>query len=419
MSNTFNFIQFQQYCRDQGISAESCDLIARIRLSQPVRRVQGRAGNVSGFYPSKKMGVTIQFESQSVELGAIYLMDHDESVLEFYDQPHTFKLKYLDKTGKRILGPFYTPDFLVLRKSGVAFEEWKTEGDLLKLAEKQPHRYQRGEDGSWQCPPAEAWAQSLGLSFRVCSSAQLPRLYIDNLDFLADYFITPPHLPETVVFRVLDHVQELPGITIAALLGGSAGVRANDVYALIAASQVYVDLKHSSLRDHYRTQLFADRTTALAYAQLGPGASPLSGKIVESVHAPMSPNTHFLWDGRIWTLVNLGETTTTLLPEIGEPIQLSSAFFLRLLETHTVTIPASGVPVQSSQEIRERMAAASLADRHAANERFRHGANGTTLGACVSGRASEFWEWIYRITAEYLASGESKHKSARGLAYAS
>jgi hypothetical protein len=38
-------------------------------------------------YPSKKMGVTIQFESQSVELGAIYLMEHDESVLEYYDQP--------------------------------------------------------------------------------------------------------------------------------------------------------------------------------------------------------------------------------------------------------------------------------------------------------------------------------------------
>jgi len=44
MSNTLNLVQFQHYCRDQGISTESCDLIARIRLSQPVRRVQGRAG---------------------------------------------------------------------------------------------------------------------------------------------------------------------------------------------------------------------------------------------------------------------------------------------------------------------------------------------------------------------------------------
>jgi putative transposase len=33
------------------------------------------------------MGVTIQFESHTVELWAIYLMEHDPDVLEFYDQP--------------------------------------------------------------------------------------------------------------------------------------------------------------------------------------------------------------------------------------------------------------------------------------------------------------------------------------------
>jgi len=366
-----NSSQFQQWCREHQLSAETVDLIARIRFSPPARRVQGRSGNVSGTYPSRKMGITIQFESQSLELAASYLMDHDESVLEFYDQPHTFKLRYLDKTGKRMLAHFYTPDFLVLRTNSVAFEEWKMEDELLKLAEKQPYRYQREEDGTWRCPPAEVVAQSLGLSFRVCSSAFLPRLYIDNLDFLADYFILPPHLPETVVSRVLDRVQASPGITIAALLGGSGDLRANDVYALIAASQIFVDLNSSSLRDHYRTRLFPDQNAIFAYAQLGPVTSLMSRKIAEPVHAPISTNTRFLWDGRIWTLVNLGETTTTLLPEIGEPIQLGSSFFLHLLETHTVTIPSEGKVAQNAREIQERMAAASPADMHTANERFR------------------------------------------------
>jgi hypothetical protein len=67
-------------------NAETCDLLTRIRNSPPARRVRGRAGNVSGFFPSRKMGVAIQFES-SIELGAIYLMEQDESVLEYYDQP--------------------------------------------------------------------------------------------------------------------------------------------------------------------------------------------------------------------------------------------------------------------------------------------------------------------------------------------
>ncbi len=43
------------------------------------------------------------------------------------------------------------------------------------------------EDGTWRCPPAEAYTEPLGLSFRVCSSAFLPRIYIDNLVFQEDY----------------------------------------------------------------------------------------------------------------------------------------------------------------------------------------------------------------------------------------
>jgi len=77
---------FQQWCRQLHLSPSTCDLIARIRFSPPARRVQGRAGNVSGIYPSRKVGVTIQFESHTVELGAIYLMEHDPKALEYSDQ---------------------------------------------------------------------------------------------------------------------------------------------------------------------------------------------------------------------------------------------------------------------------------------------------------------------------------------------
>lgn len=268
MNTLMDPAQFQHYCRQYGLTASTCDLLARIRNSPPARRVRGRAGNVSGFFPSRKMGVAIQFES-SIELGAIYLMEQDESVLEFYDQPYTFKLKYLDKAGKKLQGHFYTPDFLVLRKSGVSLEEWKMEDDLHKLAVKQPYRYQRNDDGSWLCPPGEELTQALGFSFHVCSSALLPRTYIDNLDFLTDYFIASPVIPEMVAALVRDRVQAEPGITIALLVSEIAGLRANDLYALIAQDQVFVDLHRCSLRDHYRTHLFADQPTALAYAQLG------------------------------------------------------------------------------------------------------------------------------------------------------
>lgn len=87
-----------------------------------------------GTYPSRKMGVTIQFESHTVELGAIYLMEHDEVVLEFYDQQPSFKLSYRTASGRKTTH-FYTPDFFVIRKDQAGWEEWKTEEQLHKLVE--------------------------------------------------------------------------------------------------------------------------------------------------------------------------------------------------------------------------------------------------------------------------------------------
>lgn len=55
-----NSSEFDQWCSQQQLTASSKDLIATIRSAPPSRRVQGRAKNVSGVYPSRKMGQTIQ-----------------------------------------------------------------------------------------------------------------------------------------------------------------------------------------------------------------------------------------------------------------------------------------------------------------------------------------------------------------------
>jgi putative transposase len=124
-----NSSEFQHWCQTLQLKAATRDLITAIRTAPPSRRVQGRAGNVSGTYPSRKMGVTIQFESHTVELWAIYQMEHDPEVLEFYDQPPPFKLQYHTQSGRQI-AHYHTPDFFVLRTSGAAWEEWKSEKQL-------------------------------------------------------------------------------------------------------------------------------------------------------------------------------------------------------------------------------------------------------------------------------------------------
>jgi hypothetical protein len=71
---------------------------------------------------------------------------------------------------------------------------------------------------------------AVGFSFRVCSSALLPRTYVDNLDFLTDYFISQPVIPERLTTLVRERVQAEPGISIGILVGDIAGLRPHDRY---------------------------------------------------------------------------------------------------------------------------------------------------------------------------------------------
>jgi hypothetical protein len=77
----------EAWCQGIGVPPHARAMIDRIRTPDPARRVSGGRSNVSGRYPSRKMGVTIEFESHRVELAGIYEMEHDAEVLEFYDQP--------------------------------------------------------------------------------------------------------------------------------------------------------------------------------------------------------------------------------------------------------------------------------------------------------------------------------------------
>jgi putative transposase len=78
--------EFHTWSLHLQLTSETEALIASIRSSRPVRRVSGRAKNVTGRYPSPKMGMSIQFESERVEFWAIYMMERDDDVLEFYEQ---------------------------------------------------------------------------------------------------------------------------------------------------------------------------------------------------------------------------------------------------------------------------------------------------------------------------------------------
>ncbi len=157
----FNKLEFEQWCAQLALSDTARALIERIRASPPSRKVRGGASNVTEAYPSRKMGVTLQFESRTVELAAIYTYEHDSEVLEYYDQPPAIKLVYTDRNDRSI-GVLHTPDFFVIRPNGATWEEWKPAEALPPLAQKMPHRYVlNSKTNLWHCPLVNASLASL------------------------------------------------------------------------------------------------------------------------------------------------------------------------------------------------------------------------------------------------------------------
>ena len=357
--------EFEQWCQTLKLPAAAIESIAKIRSAPPSRRVQGRASNVSGTYPSQKMGLTIQFESHKVELWAIYLMEHDPTVLEYYDQPSCFKIQYINKSGRKI-GHYHTPDFFVLSTESAAWVEWKTEAQLQKLSEKYPTRYQIAADGSWRCPPGEAYASPLGLEYHVRTDASLDPIYIQNLIFLEDYLRFKTDNNPLIQALVKERVKTAPGITLANLLASESRISANDVYAMLVLDQLYVALSDVPLVQHERVRLYPDCQTYDTYLESSQHKTTTS--LTLTAPPILIANTRLRWDGRLWTLVNLGETTTTLLPEIGQPLQISSAFFYQLLDGGAISFPE--VAGATNPEVMALMEGASPSDLRTANQRF-------------------------------------------------
>ena len=155
-----------------NLPQQARSVVDQVRSSEPARHVRGGHSNVSGRYPSRKMGVTIQFESHRVELAVVYELEHNADVLEYWDQPNSIKLDYESAHGRH-LGVLHTPDYFVIRRTEAGWEECKTEEDLRRLAERNANRYFHDDKGGWRCPPGEAYAHDLGLYYRVRSSRDI------------------------------------------------------------------------------------------------------------------------------------------------------------------------------------------------------------------------------------------------------
>lgn len=299
------------WCKQRGYPEKTIKEIELIRNSEPSRRVRSSIKNVSGFYPSKKMGLTIQFESRTVELPAIYEMEHNPSVLEYYDQPPPFNIKYQINGKNR--GHHYTADFFVISEDWVGWEEWKTEEDLIKLSEKYPKRYCLNEEGHWICPPGEEYAYERGLSFRIRLSKEINWTYQRNIRFLEDYLLKEDlSALENSKSILKNKVRSYPGINLSELLKNKENYSADDIYTLIVLDELYIDLNDKPIPELDLVKVYIDEEIGRAYNNIV--KSQTEGRS-EPIVINMEIGSKINWDGRAWTIINIGKNRISLLNE--------------------------------------------------------------------------------------------------------
>jgi len=349
--------EFHTWSLHLQLTSETEALIASIRSSRPVRRVSARANNVTGRYPSPKMGLSIQFESERVEFWAIYQMERDDDVLEFYEQSSRIPLSYRAKSGRKTT-QWHTPDFFVLHRESAGWEEWKPASSLDQLSVKQPARYQQDSSGQWQCPPGETYAKQLGLVYRLRSAASLHPQQIQNFKFLQNFWAheVPPN-PEQEA-RVLAHIQAHPGMALSDLLATYPDLPVDVVWTLLSTRRLFTDLCATSLMHHEQVTLYPEEA-------LVSDANPEGVKRVEA-ELPSAP---VAWDGRLWRIEALGEEVQ-LRPEVGELLTMPRAEFERLKQEGWLWMVGSASPSPMTPEIRELLAHASSRSQRSANQRM-------------------------------------------------
>jgi putative transposase len=358
---------FVFWCRSLGISEQAEKLIRLVRASEPSRSVRSAGGNVSGRYPSGKMGRTIQFESHRCELAWVHVFEHDPDVNEYYDQPPPIKLNYEQKA--RRCGVLHTPDFFVIRRGSAGWEECKVEDDLVRLGEKSPSRYWKDESGAWRCPPGETYAEQFGLYYRLRSSSEIDWTYQRNLEFLEDYTRSNPQDVSTEAREaVVSLVKAETGIALRQLLLDCEGrATPDDVFTLMASGCIYADLCAAPLSEPDRVRLFPDEDTARAHVRVMEASRQ---SLIESPRfVDVIAGARLSWDEKVWTVVNMGAEKLALLNENDALIELPKDKFDALLQAGKIT----GLPRQEADThhaVMERLSRATPEDLREANRRY-------------------------------------------------
>ncbi len=396
---------FSSWCEKLEFSKSSIEIIGRIRDSQPSRSVGGGSQNVAGTFPSKKMGVLIQFESHKVELPGLYIKEHDDSVLEMYDQPPRIKLSYSSIKDK-VITIYHTPDFFVLYQDKAGWEEWKDEEELRRLSISSPNRY-KNIDGCWRCPPGEAYAEQFGLHYWVKSSKDINWILQRNLMYLQDYLLDDKtRVALKIRNTILQSVKTKAGILLSDLLAVSDS---DSISYLIARDELYVNLEKELLTEPERCHVFVCKETANIYHNV----LNISGPSLYTKHSiNIQVGMTVLWDGNECRILNIGHENISIKSN-GIIIDIPVENFMSMIDNRCLLTVDSDPLECTEDKVNQILARASHNDLNEANRRYhiiKPVINGDLrpeeiIEAGVTTRTIWYWVKGYKLAEETWGKG--------------
>lgn len=285
--------------------------IQHIRDNPPSRVVRSNKTSGKTRYTPIKMPFVVEAEAVTTEYVAIVEWDHDSETLEYYAQPEPLRITYLGPDRMRRISTLTTPDYLRITASRFAFVECKREEELQRLARQMPGRYQREANGRWRSPPAEAAAAELGCVFEIRSSSENNWALHENLELLKDFHIGEPvSIDDAVAQDLRERLSRDGWISTFDLVHHEPAIPADQLYALIAARQVFFPITMLRLSDQERALVFRDETTYRSREAMVNTRAPRTQ--ATPLGLGIEPGAVFDWDGSPWQVLNDGADLVTI-----------------------------------------------------------------------------------------------------------
>lgn len=313
----------------------------------PSRDVQGRRGNSLFRFKSKKSDATVLLESRSGEFPAAVLMERNPAVLAFYAQPQKVELTIRNEEGRAVTRTMYTPDFLVIHKTGILVREYRDEASLVSQMARSPYQYYMDADGAWHYRAAEETFGAMGLGYEVVSNSRLPACLVNNARFLEDYAAEDaPKLSEQQRSELRCVIEANRFVPFRKLLD-EHGFSADTIFMGVADGLVYVDLERDRLDATDALTIFADEVTCRAHQAVVASTQEKVLPIPGMAH--MRTGAKFRFGNKEFSVLLVGERDISVIDEDGVITKMGLQTLIQLNDLKML----EGDPLRGAPEVKQ------------------------------------------------------------------